>query len=89
MLVPIVIAISAAAGAVLLGLLILLFRHRSQLAKALNRLNRDLVPLAEELRGQADRLRERMQSLDERNEELRRHAERRAARRQELRGTGR
>jgi uncharacterized membrane protein YccC len=88
-LVPILIAISAAAGAVLLVLLILLFRHLSQLANALNRLNRDLVPLAEGLRGEADRLRERMQSLDERNEELRRHAERPAARRQEMRGTGR
>lgn len=89
MLVPIVIAVSALAGAVLLVLVILLFRHLAQLANALTRLNRELVPLAEELRAQADGLRQRMESLDERSEELRRHAERRAARRKEMRGTRR
>ena len=77
MLVPILIAVSAAAGIALLVLLIVLFRDLKHVAGAVQVLNEEVLPLAERLRKEAEEVRARLDRLDEQAEEMRRRAERR------------
>jgi uncharacterized membrane protein len=81
MLVPILISVSAVSALVLLGLMVALIRHLRVLAEAVQRLEREVTPLAEQLRTEAEQVRARVDRLSERQTELRRAGEPRGARR--------
>jgi uncharacterized membrane protein len=70
MLVPILITVSAVAALILLGLLVALIRHLRVLAQAVQRLDREVTPLAEQLRIEAEQVRAKVDRLSERQAEL-------------------
>jgi biopolymer transport protein ExbB/TolQ len=87
MLVPVLISVSVAAVLVLLVILVLVFMNLARLAKSMEVLNREVLPMTERLQREAEEVRRRLDSLDERAETLREAAERRPGRRAQ-RSTG-
>lgn len=81
MLIPLVITLAVIAAVTLLVLVIIAFRRLSQLAAAMEVLTREVLPMAQRLQAEAEEVRQRLDSLDDRAEGLREAAERRAQRR--------